>query len=209
MPVRISRRLFVAAVLTVVAAGVVWYLQRGSFHPEFGRISESSMAEQPSPWQAAQYFVQRRLGALTAERIWLLRIGSTPLQWSSGGGPRKGFIYANHPLLNNTPLWEFALSPHTRLEEVHSRDLPSDYYRLNDPRGSNVFGTNWSGHAIRVPEGQIFFARVVTNRSTVYVIRLAEQGTGRSRGRMRVEYVTVTNRAGNGSTNPGLEGGPR
>ncbi len=202
MPVRISRRIFVAVVLTALAAGLLWFLQHASFHPEFGRISESSMAEQPSPWQAAQYFVQKKLGAPTAERIWLLRIGSTSLQWSTGGGPRKGFIYTNHPLLNNTPLWEFAFSPHKRLEEVCSRDLPSDYYGMNDPRGGNVFGTNWSGHAIRVPEGQIFFARVVTNRSTVYVIRLAEQGTGRTRGGMRVEYVTVTNQPVSRSLNP-------
>jgi hypothetical protein len=155
------------------------------------------MAEHPSVWQQAQYSVRKAFGLPTADRMWLLRIGSVPLQWSTGGGARKGFIYTNHPLLNDTPLWEFALSAHTRLEDVRSSDLPPNYYGMNDPRGASAVGTNWSGHAIRVPEGQVFFARLVTNRSVVYVIRLAEQGAGRTRGRMRVEYVTVTNQPAN------------
>jgi hypothetical protein len=144
------------------------------------------MAENPSVWQQAKYSFRKLLNLPTAERMWLLRIGAVPLQWSTGG-VRKGFIYTNDPLLNDTPLWEFALSPSADLMEVHRSDLPSDYFGMNDPRGSNVFGADWSGHAIRVPEGQVFFARLATNRAVVYLIRLAEQ----QKGRMRVEYVAV------------------
>jgi hypothetical protein len=65
----------------------------------------------------------------------------------------------------------------------------------NDPRGTNVFGTNWGGSTIIVPEGQIFFARLVTNHSTVYIIRLAKQGGTQDLGTMKAEYMVVTNQA--------------
>jgi hypothetical protein len=149
------------------------------------------MAEHPSVWQQVQYSFGKLFHLPTAERMWLLRVGTAPLQWSTGGGDRNGFIYTNDPLLNNTPLWEFALSTRVRLTDVHRGDLPSDYFGMNDTRGSNVFGADWNGHAIRVPEGQVFFARLATNKAVVHVVRLAKQGVGQQRGRMRVEYVTV------------------
>jgi hypothetical protein len=187
MPKR-SKRLF-AAFAFIVLAGV-FFIQRHAVHPEFGRISESVMAERPSVWQQAKYSFRKLVHLPNEERMWLLSIGSTPLQWSSGGAG-KGFIYTNHPLLDDTPLWEFAFSQHSRLSDVHRTDLPSDYFGMHDARGSNVFGADWAGHAIRVPDGQVFFARLVTNRAVVYVVRLADRGIGEQSGRMRVEYVTV------------------
>jgi len=171
-----------------LASGGYLLLHRPSMHPEFGEVYQSAMAEFPSAWQQVQYSFRKMIHLPTAERTWLLRIGDAPLQWSAGGGHR-GFIYANDPLLSKTPLWEFALSTRTRLAEVRRSDLPSDYVGMYDPRGTNVFGSDWNGYALRVPEGQLFFARVATNRALVYVIRLAEQG--QKRESMRVEYVAV------------------
>lgn len=193
VPFKRSKRFCAAVAFPAIVAALFLYLQRSLVHPEFGRISEATMVEHPSVLQQGQFSVRKMLGLPTADRTWLLRIASAPLQWSSGGGARKGFIYMNHPLLNDTPFWEFALSAHMRLAEVRRVDLPSDYYGMNDARGATAFGVNWRGHALQVPEGQVFFARLVTNRSVVYVVRLAEQGSGRTKGQMRVEYVAVSN----------------
>jgi hypothetical protein len=57
-----------------------------------------------------------------------------------------------------------------------------------------------------VPDGQVFFARLVTNRSTVYVIQLgkwrAYEHSGGNNGRIRVRYVVVTNQPPNSALEP-------
>lgn len=189
-----SRCFGVILLLIAFIVGLSWLSEPRLMHPEFGEISRSSMIERPNIFEHAHYWGRRIIGLPTAERISLLRIGSAPLLWSTGGGRGKGYIYTFNPLLYKTPFWEFALTSQRRLQEVHPSDLPSIYYGMNDPRGTNTFGSDWEGHALRVPEGQIFFARVITNRSVVYVIRLAEQRAW-PRGRMRVEYLTVTNQS--------------
>ena len=103
----------------------------------------------------------------------------------------KGFIYLNHPLLDNTPYWEFALSSRGRLHEVTRSDVPSEFYGMNDPRGLLVFGQDWNGHTLRVPDGEVLFARVVTNRSIIYAVHVCQRPPGDKRGRMRVKYVRV------------------
>ena len=143
------------------------------------------MSERPNAWAIARQF----LGLTPDARF--LTIGSVPMEWSSTGNQR-GYIYMNHPLLNSVPLWELAPSPCQRLADVRAADMLIEFYGMNDPRGSNVFGSNWAGHALCLPEGQILFARLVTNQSAVYAIHLARQGTGKSRGRLWVDYVSVT-----------------
>jgi hypothetical protein len=105
------------------------------------------------------------------------------------------------------PLWEFALSTRSNLAGVTRQDLNCEFYGMNDARGTNVFGAPYAGlatrpafegHALRVPDGQVFFARLATNHSTVYVIQLgkwqAYEHSGGHNGRIRVRYVVVTNR---------------
>ena len=96
----------------------------------------------------------------------------------------------------HAPFWEFALCPHKTLAEISNADLKREFYGVDDPRGTNVFGTNWMAYAIRVPERQVFLARMVTNRSVAYGIQLDAQqflpaGTFEG-GRMRIRYVAVT-----------------
>jgi hypothetical protein len=119
-----------------------------------------------------------------------LKIGTTFLFWSLGD-----HIYMDNPLPPSEPRWEFALSSRKKLSEVKRVDLRCDFYGMNDPRGPSVFGTNWEGHAIRVSEGQIFFARLVTNVSTVYIVQLAkrEVSTNNMSGAVLGRYMIVKN----------------
>jgi hypothetical protein len=188
-----SKHLFAIFALVAVAAELLWFSHHQLLHPEFGRVSRTWMVEHPGVFEQARFSLRRRLGLPTADWIWLLRIGNAPLQWSTGGGRNKGYIYMNHPLLDDTPFLEFALIDRDRLREVCRSDLPSDFYGMNDPRGGSAFGADWKGHAMRVPDGQVFLARVVTNRSVVYAIQLGEQGLRNSRGWMQVDYVTIPN----------------
>ena len=123
-------------------------------------------------------------------------IGGAPLEWSIHRNvppARDGYIYMHHPLSNSTPLWEFALSTQRSLLGVKRADLRCEFYGMGDLRGSQVFGTNWGGHTILVPEGQIFFARLITNRRVVYVIQLLRQGGTPYWGSIRIRYFSVTN----------------
>jgi hypothetical protein len=123
-----------------------------------------------------------------------LKIGSSMLGWSSHKQKppkRDGYIYMRdqRPDGGNKPLWEFALTTKARLVEVTRDDLRCEFYGMNDPRGPNVFGSAWEGTAILVPEGQVFFARLVADRSVIYAIYLAEQKDSEGgRGAVRVEY---------------------
>ena len=202
-------QLLYIAVGVAVLVGLLWLKSADPTHPEFGRIYTAEMVESDASWQTAW---ERREAAV---RGWMglrqrqppayrgLRIGPSSLEWSLGG-----YIYMNNPLPPSEPQWEFALSRCPDLHNVTRRDLDCEFYGLNDPRGTNAFGptvpgidfydrrTAWQGHAIRVPDGQVFFARLVTNRSTVYVIQLGRwsyvtNAVGAQNGRIRVKYVEV------------------
>jgi len=92
------------------------------------------------------------------------------------------------PTGGNKPLWEFALTSKRQLSEVTRADLRCEYYGMDDPRGTNVFGEAWHESSIFVPERQVFFARLVSDRSVVYVVRLAKQGGTPDRATMQIEY---------------------
>lgn len=185
------KRFFLILVLGGIGLAAFLGLQLRQAHPEFGKLYKASMSEHPGRLAQAIIIARKMAGVHVLNKPEFFMMGSSPLQWSSGRGVGKGYIYMNHPLLDDTPLWEFALIAHKQMAEVHREDLKAEFYGMNDLRGSNVFGTNWRGHAIRVTEGQIFLARVVGDSSMVYVIRLAKQE--QKGGRMTIEYVSVTN----------------
>jgi hypothetical protein len=132
-----------------------------------------------------------------------LKVGPALLGWSSHANSpseRNGYIYMRdeEPSGGNKQLWEFALTTKLRLSEVTRDDLRCEFYGMNDPHGTNVFGAAWTGAAILVPEGQVFFARLVADRSAIYVIRLAKQGGPKSgQGTMRIEYRVFTGQPSN------------
>lgn len=174
-------------------------MHRTEVHPQFGRIYVAGMSEHYTYWQFARLTVSKWLHRLPQKPYYDLglQVGPDVLGWSShenSPSKRDGYIYMRNPLPSggNEPLWEFALTTKRRLSEVTSDDLKCEYFGMNDPRGTNIFGAAWTGAAILVPEGQLFFGRLVTNRSVTYVIRLAKQ-RGPDRSAMRIEYVVVTN----------------
>jgi hypothetical protein len=203
------KRLVLALPLIVACVLVGWFIRNGSRHPEFGRIYRTEMVEENTDdsWQtgwerkeaALRRFLHLRQRPAPPQRG--MQIGPARLGWSLGG-----HIYMSNPD-SNDPLWEFALSSRKNLREVTREDLRCEFYGMNDPRGTHVFGppytgpntrTAWEGHAIRVPDGQVFFARLVTNRSTIYVIQLGKwsyttNANGAQIGRIRAEYAVVTN----------------
>ena len=154
-------------------------------HPQFGPVYVAEMSE-----------LLHDVNTPNPHRDKALQVGPALLGWSIRNNIllwRSGYIYMNDSWSwrPSVPVWEFALSRKKRLAEVTRDDLHCDYYGANDPRGASVYGTAWLKEAICVPQGQIFFARLVTNQSVTYVIRLAKQrGTDRG-GTMRIEYVVA------------------
>jgi hypothetical protein len=192
---KVSLVVFVVAIFFTA----IWFLHRTSVHSHFGRIYVAHMSESYTYWQMARVTVSKWLYRLPGKPYYDLGlpVGPSVLGWSShenSPSKRDGYIYMRNPLPSggNAPLWEFALATKLRLSEVTRDELKCEYYGMDDPRGTNIFGAAWTGAALLVPEGQVFFGRLVTNRSVIYVIRLAKQ-RGRGRGSMRIEYVVVTN----------------
>ena len=195
---RNGRRISIALIIVTMLVATLWFVHRSTVHPQFGRIYTTDMSESykenQTGWQNAEARVREWLH-LRARRPkspngWDagLQIGPALLGWSLGD-----HIYMNNPLPPSEPRWEFALSNRKRLQEVTYDDLRCEFYGMNDARGTNVFGPAWEGHAIRVQEGQIFFARLLTNRPVIYAIHLAERGGNNSWGTMKARYVAVTN----------------
>jgi hypothetical protein len=223
------KRLVLAVVFIGACVVVVWRVQRSSRHQEFGRIYSAEMVESDADdswqtrWEKNEAAVRRslHLRQRPAPTPKGMQIGPARLGWSLGG-----HIYMDNPQFTpdrpNEPLWEFALSSRARLEDVTREDLRCEFYGMNDPRGTNVFGpryqgvftrTAWEEHAIRVADGQVFFARLVTNRSTMYAIQLGRwqystNANGATIGRIRAEYMVVTNPPPNKITGASA-GGPR
>jgi hypothetical protein len=214
------------ALLAAALVGVVWLASRDSAHPEFGRIYTAEMVETHTDnwktrWERGEATLRTwlHLAQRQAPPAYGLQIGPALLGWSLGG---HIYMDAPEPSARNAPRWEFALSTRSRLRDVAREDLQCEFYGVNDPRGTNVFGsryiglppvirTAWEEHAIKVPDGQVFFARLVTNRSTVYVVQLGKwqfftNAAGAHNGRIQALYVRVENQSPNKGAAP--NGGP-
>ncbi len=203
------KRLLVALTVVGVCALLVWLSGSGLRHQDFGGIYRTEMVESSadnswqSRWEKAEALVRRTLNVRQrpAPPQRGMQVGPARLGWSLGG-----HIYMSNPD-SNDPLWEFALSSRRHLSEVTPQDLHCEFYGMNDPRGTNVFGPAytgaftrpaWEGHALRVADGQVFFARLVTNRAIIYAVQLGHwsyttNGNGAQIGRIRARYLVVTN----------------
>ena len=201
-----NQKKFCMALLVALAVFAVFLLwPHDDSRRGFGPLIDAQISESPKDTQTAL----QKADATVRESLRLperaspdryFTIGGAPLEWSihhNSPPDRDGYIYMNHPLLNNTPLWEFAISTRTSLRGVTRDDLRCEFYGMGDPRGSQTFGTNWGGHTILVPEGQVFFARLMTNRTVVYVIHLLRQSGSSDWGTMRIQYFPVTNQPPN------------
>ena len=103
-----------------------------------------------------------------------LLIGQTPMWWSAGGAA-GGYLYCD--LLSSTQLlWQFAPCDKTNLIDVMPQDFLTTFVSQGDKtNGLAAFGTNWLRHGIRVRQGQIILARLVSDPAQVYALEIAEQ----------------------------------
>src|SRR5688572_17578062 len=94
----------------------------------------------------------------------------------------NGYIYFNDVTAagNDSPLWEFALTAKKQLSDVTRQEFECEFYGMNDLRGTKPWHK-----LLMVPEGQVFFARWVTNRKCLYIVRLAKQRGTPDWGTMR------------------------
>ena len=91
--------------------------------------------------------------------------------WSAGG-----YLYC-HLLSSPQPLWQFASCNKTNLSDVMPQDFLTTFVSMGDKtNGVAAFGTNWLKHAIRVRQGQIILARLVSDPEQVYALEITEQG---------------------------------
>jgi len=209
-PKVINKRLALVVVLAGAGMLVGWFIFSSLRHPEFGKIYHAEMIESgggdswQTGWEKKESAVRKffRVKQREAPPQRGLQIGPALLGWSLGG-----HIYMSNPSPDNSndPLWEFSLSERKSLEEVTREDLKVEYYGKDDPRGEKVYGLSttgskdgprWGGHAIKVPDGQVFLARLVTNRSVIYVVQLGEWSytknvNGAHIGRIRAEYTVA------------------
>ena len=94
--------------------------------------------------------------------------------WSAGGGA-DGYVYFAQE--NSTQLlWQIAPCSKTNLLDLIPQDFLTTFVSQKDKtNGLAAFGTNWLGHAIRVRQGQIILARLVSDPVQVYALEFAEQ----------------------------------
>lgn len=187
-------------IVLLVTAFVVCLSHCTFVHSEFGTIYTAEMVESwdrsQTCYEKAEAVVRKwfHMAARPAPPRFGLQIGPALLGWSlSGHGNSYIYLDAPEPQASNVPRWEFALSSRKSLTGVKREDLRCEFYSMNDSRGINVFGKSWKGHAIQVPDGQVFFARLITNRSVVCVIQLGKTRVINDWGRMRVRFVKATN----------------
>ena len=176
----------------VLAAGTAVVVVHGAATP---KIYETEMVESyqdfPLIWSKDRTLVsgpflhQSRPAAQDENSDDGLQIGPAFLDWSAGD-----FINMVSKTRPGEPLWEFALSPKKRLADVTREDLRCEYYGLNDPRGSEIFGDKWNGAAINVAVGQIFFARLKNDHSIVYVIQLTKRELRNGKGAVMARYFS-------------------
>jgi len=103
-----------------------------------------------------------------------LLIGPNPMWWSAGG-TAGGYLYCEL-ISSPQPLWQFAPSDKTNLSDVMPQDFITAFVSKGDKtNGLAAFGTNWLKHGIRVRQGQIILARLVSDPACVYALEIAEQ----------------------------------
>lgn len=135
-------------------------------------------------------------------------LGGSPFQ-IDGAGSNSAWFYLNHPKLNNQPQWELALSSRKSLGDVKREDLLCRFYQMGDPDGTATFGSDWRGHAVRIPEGGVAFVRPMTNHSVSYAVELLRVDRGRGvRPRVEARYMQMAHPAGPANGNQPIHGVP-
>ena len=197
--------LFVVAGL-IGAALVIFFRV---WHPEFGLIRSTRMAEDHPPSSAERFHLQVRellrrifndpIPALGQREY--LQIGPSQLEWSLMSTELKsGWLYFARPGAN-TLIWEFAPCGRVKLAEVTRADLGQAHFvRAHDTNQikSAFDADSWvetnarltaGGLTIPVREGQIVLARLMSAPHTIYALKFKNQVGADSWGGIGVDYV--------------------
>lgn len=171
-------------------------------HPQFGEIHVQQDSTPKTPTANFLTALSDRLGISSPQWRMVgpvagLKIGPAILGWSAKTD-NDGYFYMADMVTWKRPLWEFAPTKRQRLLDVAASDLSCTFYGMDDPRGESVFGQpwmgeHWSGRTVVVSKGQTLLARLNTNRSTIYAIRIADQIHRTARDTICIEYFVATN----------------
>ena len=164
----------------IILAAVVAFLALRPQREKFGKIATETVYEDCTDFESFLSQAKRQLLRLRENRdnYRYLILGGTPFE-IGGASMGKAWFYLNHPLLDDHPQWELAVSSRAALEEVKIEDIGCRFFQMNDAEGAAAFGNDWNGHAVRIPERRIVFIRAMTNRTVTYAIELVAVGRGR------------------------------
>jgi hypothetical protein len=197
-----------AALLAVAAVAFIVIERNGPRHPELGRIYQTRFNEKAEGFETITRPVVNFLfkdPAASVGTAGCMRLGQTFLLWSSASNTptqKTGYLYFGEQPLK--PKWEFAPSRHTSLMDVKPQDLDCEFYTKRDARGREVFGDTWRTNCLYVAEGQVLFARAISDPSVIYVIQFAQQrGGDRVNGSILIKYLRARTEKRPNSAAPG------
>lgn len=200
------------AVAGLIGVGLL-FLSR-VWHPEFGLIRSTQMAEKYSPSSFKHLVLNFPEVVLRIfndppppfrQREYLL-VGSAQLEWSlMSTGLKSGWLYFTQPE-SHAFIWEFAPCAKTSLADVGAGDLDQAQFVRGQEisRIKMAFNSDsWvetkarvtpGGNVIPVREGQIILARLIDTPNSIYVLKLKNQFGSDSWGGIQVEYVQFETR---------------
>ena len=195
------------AVAGLIGVGLLFFSR--AWHPEFGLIRSTQMAEEHTPSSFERFVADgreflRKIFKAAAPPLGqreYLHLGSNQLEWSLMSTELKsGWLYFSRPEAN-TFIWEFAPSTRVNLADVTRADLGQAHFvRAHDTNQikSAFDADSWvetnarltvGGRTIPVREGQIVLARLISAPDTVYVLKFKNQVGADSWGGIRIDYL--------------------
>ena len=195
------------AVAGMIGVGLLFFSR--AWHPEFGLIRSTQMAEQHTPSSFERFVADGReflrkvfkADAPPLGQREYLHLGSSQLEWSLMSTELKsGWLYFARPEAN-TFIWEFAPCVRVNLADVTRADLGQAHFvRAHDTNQikSAFNADSWvetnarltvGGLGIPVQEGQVVLARLMSDPDTIYALKFKNQVGADSWGGIGVEYV--------------------
>ena len=108
-----------------------------------------------------------------------LRLGTNFMRWTYAGG-ESGNLYTSADNLQ----WEFSLSDHKELSTITWEDARRAKFDSISSMGKLPIDS-WFSSKFLIDDGQIVFARLADDPTTVYAIQAVEQKDGRGHFRSR------------------------
>lgn len=108
------------------------------------------------------------------------------LKWSHATVGKSGYFYFGY---QHELQWEFANSPHTRIQPFDGQPLKVTFHGQGTPGAESFLPLTSQGSAMKITVGDVWLARPVSDPTTIYVISIDRQEPGREE--MTVKYATL------------------